>query len=90
MSKIKEAFISLRSVTPAAWLRLIMLVASVIGVAVRLFGGDFSAENEEMAKDIAAIIVLVITSASAYWKNNSFTEAAQAADAILAVLKRNK
>lgn len=90
MSKLKEILISLRSVTPAAWVRLVLLIASVIGVGVRLFGGDFSAENEETAKDIAAIIVLVITSASAYWKNNSFTEAAQAADAILAVLKRNK
>ena len=90
MNKIKEFFISLRSVTPATWVRLVLLVASVIGVAVRLFGGDFSAENEETAKDIAAVVVLVITSASAYWKNNSFTEAAQAADAILAVLKRNK
>ena len=90
MSKVKEILISLRNVTPAAWVRLILLIASVVGVAVRLFGGDFSAENEEAAKDIAAVIVLVITSVSAYWKNNSFTEAAQAADAILAVLKRNK
>ena len=90
MSKFKEIFISLRNVTPAAWVRLAVLVASVIGVAVRLFGGDFSAENEELAKDIAAVTVLIISSATAYWKNNSFTEAAQAADAILAVLKRNK
>lgn len=90
MSKFKEILISLRNVTPAAWVRLAVLVASVIGVAVRLFGGDFSAENEEMAKDIAAVTVLIISSATAYWKNNSFTEAAQAADAILAVLKRNK
>lgn len=90
MSKFKEILISLRNVTPAAWVRLAVLVASVIGVAVRLFGGDFSAENEELAKDIAAVTVLIISSATAYWKNNSFTEAAQAADAILAVLKRNK
>jgi diacylglycerol kinase len=90
VSKFKEILISLRNVTPAAWVRLAVLVASVIGVAVRLFGGDFSAENEEMAKDIAAVAVLIISSATAYWKNNSFTEAAQAADAILAVLKRNK
>ncbi|MBO5858279.1 MAG: hypothetical protein J6R20_00670 [Clostridia bacterium] len=90
MTKIKEILISLRAVTPATWVRLVMLIASVIGVAVRLFGGDFSAENEEAVKDVAAIVVLVITSAAAYWKNNSFTEAAQAADSILAALKRNK
>ncbi len=88
MSKVKEILISLRNVTPATWVRLVMLIASVIGVAVRLFGGDFSAESEETVKDIAAVIVLAITSAAAYWKNNSFTEAAQAADAILAVLKK--
>lgn len=90
MDKIKTALISLRNVTPSSWIRLIMLTASVIGVAVRLFGADFSAQSEEIAKDIAAVIVLVVSSATAYWKNNSFTEAAQAADAILAALKRSK
>ena len=90
MDKIKTALISLRNVTPATWIRLAFLLASVIGVAIRLFGGEFTAENEELAKDVAAVIVLAVSSATAYWKNNSFTEAAQAADAILAVLKRSK
>ena len=90
MDKIKEMIVSLRNVTPASWVRLVMLIASVIGVAVRLFGAEFSAENEEIAKDAAALIVLAVSSAAAYWKNNSFTEAAQAADAILSALKRNK
>lgn len=90
MDKIKTALISLRNVTPSSWIRLALLLASVIGVAIRLFGGDFTAENEELAKDVAAVIVLAVSSAAAYWKNNSFTEAAQAADAILAALKRNK
>ena len=71
-------------------MRLALLLASVIGVAVRLFSGDFTAENEELAKDIAALAVLAVSSAAAYWKNNSFTEAAQAADAVLAALKRSK
>lgn len=90
MDKIKTALISLRNVTPSSWIRLALLLASVISVALRLFGGDFTAENEELAKDVAAVIVLAVSSAAAYWKNNSFTEAAQAADAILAALKRNK
>ena len=66
------------------WARLIFLVASVINVALRLFG----AENAGIAENAATIIILIISSLSAYWKNNSFTEAAQAADAILAALKR--
>ncbi len=90
MDKIKTALISIKNVAPSSWVRLIVLIASVIGVAVRLFGADFSAENEELAKDAAAVIVLIISSAAAYWKNNSFTEAAQAADAILAALKKSK
>ena len=90
MDKIKVAFISLQNVTPSTWIRLVFLLASVIGVAIRLFGGEFTAENEELAKDVAAMAVLAVSSAAAYWKNNSFTEAAQAADAILAALKRSK
>lgn len=87
MDKIKAALISLRNVTPSAWVRLAVLTASLIGVGIRLFGGDASSET---AKDITAIVVLVAASATAYWKNNSFTEAAQAADAVLAALKRSK
>lgn len=90
MDKIKTALISLKNVTPASWMRLVMLIVSVVGVGFRLFGADCSAENEEFAKDAAAIIVLIISSVSAYWKNNSFTEAAQAADAILSALKKSR
>ena len=87
MDKIKTALISLKNVTPSAWVRLAALLAALIGVGIRLFGGEVNAET---ANDIAAIVALVATSAAAYWKNNSFTEAAQAADAVLAALKRSK
>lgn len=90
MDKIRTALISLKNVTPASWIRLIMLIVSLVGVGFRLFGSDYSAENEEFAKDAAAVIVLIISSVSAYWKNNSFTEAAQAADAILSALKKSR
>ena len=90
MDKIKTALVSLKNVTPASWARLVMLIVSVVGVGFRIFGADYAAENEEFAKDAASIIVLIISSASAYWKNNSFTEAAQAADAILSALKKSR
>ncbi|MBQ9850000.1 MAG: hypothetical protein IJO36_04795 [Clostridia bacterium] len=90
MDKIRTALISLKNVTPASWIRLIMLIVSLVGVGFRLFGADYSAESEEFAKDAAAVIVLIISSVSAYWKNNSFTEAAQAADAILSALKKSR
>lgn len=88
MDKIRTALISLRSVTPSAWVRLAVLAASLIGVGIRLFGGD--GMSTETVKDIAAIIALVAASAAAYWKNNSFTEAAQAADAVMTALKHSK
>ncbi len=88
MDKFKTALVSLKNVTPSAWIRLAVLAAALIGVGIRLFGGD--AMSVETAKDVAAIIALVAASAAAYWKNNSFTEAAQAADAVLAALKRSK
>lgn len=88
MDKIKTALISLRNVTPSAWVRLAVLAAALIGVGIRLFSGDEM--TAETAKDIAAIVALAGASAAAYWKNNSFTEAAQAADAVLTALKRSK
>ena len=88
MDKIRTALISLRNVTPSAWVRLAVLAASLIGVGIRLFGGD--GMSTETVKDVAAIIALVAASAAAYWKNNSFTEAAQAADAVMTALKYNK
>ena len=88
MDKIKSALISLRNVTPSAWVRLAALAAALIGVGIRLFGGD--AVAAETVKDIAAVVALVAASAAAYWKNNSFTEAAQAADAVMAALKKSK
>ncbi len=88
MDKIKAALVSLRNVTPSAWVRLAVLAAAIIGVGIRLFGGE--GVSTEAVKDIAAIVALVAASAAAYWKNNSFTEAAQAADAVLAALRKSK
>lgn len=88
MDKIKAALVSLRNVTPSAWVRLAVLAAAIIGVGIRLFGGE--GVSIEAVKDIAAIVALVAASAAAYWKNNSFTEAAQAADAVLAALRKSK
>ncbi len=87
MDKIKTALISLKNVTPSAWIRLGALAAALIGVGARLLGGEVTAES---IKDIASIAALVAACAAAYWKNNSFTEAAQAADAVLAALKKNR
>lgn len=87
MDKIKAALVSLRNVTPSAWVRLAVLAAALVGVGIRLLGGEATAET---VKDIAAIVALAAASAAAYWKNNSFTEAAQAADAVLAALKKSK
>lgn len=88
MDKIKTALISLKNVTPSAWIRLGVLAAALIGAGVRLLGGD--GMSTETVKDIAAIVALVAASAAAYWKNNSFTEAAQAADAVLSALKKSR
>lgn len=90
MNKIKDIIFALQGVTPGAWARLGILVAAIVSTALRLFGVetvDFGNENFENA---ANIVVLVASAAAAYWKNNSFTEAAQAADEVLQIIKNRE
>lgn len=90
MNTIKKAFECMKKVKLSTWIRLIVLAVAVINAALQIFGIEAVSFGNETAEKAASVIVLVITAASAYWKNNSFTEAAQAADEILQTIKRTQ
>lgn len=90
MNKIKDIIFALQGVTPGAWIRLGILVAAIISTALRLFGIDTVEFGNENFENAANIVVLVTSAAAAYWKNNSFTEAAQAADEVLQIIKNRE
>ncbi len=90
MNKIKDIIFTLQGVAPGAWIRLGILVAAIISTAMRLFGVDAVDLGSENFENTANIVVLVASAAAAYWKNNSFTEAAQAADEVLQIIKNRE
>lgn len=90
MNTIKNAFEFVKRVKLSTWIRLIVLAVAVINAAMQIFGFDAVELGNETAEKTASVIVLVVTAASAYWKNNSFTEAAQAADEILQTIRRTQ
>ena len=83
MNKIKDIFANIGNVKVGTWVRGILLIISFVNMALSAAGkapipADY---NEIYAIDSAIFSILVRI--SAYWKNNSFTEAAQTADKFL-------
>ncbi len=76
-----------KDVSAGTWARLALLIAALVNTAFASFGvkpltflGEWS--------DTAGIIITVAAALAAYWKNNSFTLAAQKADEIMEELKK--
>ena len=90
MEKIKRLFECLKRVKVSTWIRLVVLAVAVINAAMRMCGCDTIPLGNETAEDVASVIVLVIGTLNAYWKNNSFTEAALVADELLQTIKESE
>ena len=82
----KRAF-SLKTVSAGTWARLALLAAALINTALTYLGKNPLTASGE-AGEIAGIILTVSASLLSYWKNNSFTLAAQAADEVMNELKK--
>lgn len=83
MAKLKDIISNISSVKAGTWVRLILLVISLINMALAAAGkAPIPADYDEIYT-IVSIVLSVIVGIAAYWKNNSFTAAAQAADEYL-------
>lgn len=87
MNTINKTFECIKRVKLSAWIRLVVLLLAIGNAAIQIFGIDAVDIGNETAEKAASVAVLIITAATAYWKNNSFTEAAQAADEILQTIR---
>lgn len=83
MTKIKDIISNISNVKAGTWVRLVLLVISLINMALAAAGkAPISADYDELYT-IVSIVFSVFVGVAAYWKNNSFTSAAQAADEYL-------
>lgn len=76
--------VNLKNVAPATWVRIVALLLVLTNqIALSVFNFQLIPfTDEEIYEAVSTVITLVISLLSA-WKNNSFTPAAQEADALL-------
>ena len=79
---MKDIAQRLKSVAPGAWVRLALLIASLVGAGLKITGVCDCITDNETLENAVTVIVMVVVALASYWKNNSFTEAAQAADEV--------
>lgn len=88
MNKIKTVVDRMAQVAPGTWVRLALLIAALINMSLKVLGADGISVGNETVEKAVTVIIMVITALMAYWKNNSFTEAAIAADEVMQSLKK--
>ena len=83
MNKIKDILANIGNVKVGTWVRGILLIISFVNMALSAAGkAPIPADYNELYT-IVSVIFSIRVGISAYWKNNSFTEAAQTADKFL-------
>lgn len=85
---MKDIAQRLKSVAPGAWVRLALLIASLAGAGLKITGVCDCITDNETLENAVTVIVMVVVALASYWKNNSFTEAAQAADEVMNSMKK--
>lgn len=77
---------SLKNISPGTLARLALLIAALVNNTLTVFGVN-PLSIDGRAGEILAAVTTVSVSLLAYWKNNSFTSAAQKADEFMRYLK---
>lgn len=69
--------------------RTIVLMIALCNQILAILGKDKLPFGEDTIYQICSLVATIITSGIAWWKNNSFTQAAIMADETLKTLKNN-
>ena len=81
--KIRDILCNLSGVSAGTWARLILMLVALLNLILTAFGvNPIELDGSELYTVISVVFAL-LTGLAAYWKNNSFTAAAQAADEYL-------
>ena len=83
MNKIKDILANIGNVKVGTWVRGILLIISFVNMALSAAGKTPIPADYNELYTIVSVIFSILVGISAYWKNNSFTEAAQTADKFL-------
>lgn len=72
--------IDLVNVSVSTWVRFIQMIISIIAIICKIFNVIIPSIDDNILINIVIGVFTVISFLQCYWKNNSFTTAAQVAD----------
>lgn len=75
--------LNLKGVTAQTWVRTLVLVIALISNLLVVIGKRTEEIDMDKTTEVLTYLLTLVSSVWAWWKNNSFTEKAQEADAIL-------
>ena len=70
--------------------RTIILFLSLLNIILQKFGIKAIPIEDDLVNEVVSVSLLVVSTISSWWKNNSFTKEAQQADQYLKELKEEK
>lgn len=70
-------------------IRTVLLVLALVNQVLTLFGVSPLPFENELISELLSLLFTAVTAGVAWWKNNSFTQAAIAADEYMNELKGN-
>lgn len=82
--------LNLKDVSKDTWARTIFLFLSLANQLLAVFGKDTLEFTEDEIYQGVSILATIISTVMAWWKNNSFSQTAQAADVVLKNLNEAK
>lgn len=89
--KIENMFTILKHIKPHTWVSIVMIIFLIINtITIYTTGSPIIQFSEEQITDAVNIILNVVFICYTFWKNQSLTSAALAADDVLTMLKDGK
>lgn len=79
--------VDLKNVTADTWARTVVLFLALANQMLAIFGKGQIAITEDEVYQLVSVIATIIATLSAWWKNNSFTQAAQVSDQMMKDIK---
>lgn len=78
---------NIKNVSADTWARLIFAVITVVNILLGILGYTELDIDENTVYTIVSFVALAVSVGRSFWKNNSFTDAAQKADEVLEEMK---
>lgn len=76
--------------TKSTIIRTVLLIVALINNCLTISGHSVLPFNDELITQVVSAVFTGVTSIMAWWKNNSFSEAAHMADAHMKEIKNSK